>query len=144
MQANSKFYANCCLDKLRKVRLLRDNKLAIGLAKHNKKFGEHPLSQDFEILKLRDGKVAECLAINSIENGWGRTNAAQDLRVLKLRNGKIIKLLSKFSKDNGWGETEAAKNLQFFDLRDENKNLDKSVSEGVFQKERINNFNLSI
>lgn len=106
---NPDFYKKYDLDSLKVDDLLNDVDLVEGLVFWNKDFGQHPLAQDINILKLNEGNVAWLLANRSNDNGWGRTDAAQNFEVLKLADGYVAMWLATNSKWNGWAETEAVK-----------------------------------
>lgn len=112
------FYRDYDLELLKKDFLLEDVSLAVGLAKHNLKFGNHFLAEDYDILALGDGEVACNLVINSRYNNWGEKNIAQKLEVLRLRNGNVAWLLAVYSDVNKWALTPAAQNIDVLGLKD--------------------------
>lgn len=108
MKHDDDFYRDFDLENITKEKLLGDLDLVAGLAVYNRKFGKHPLAQDFDILSINNGFIAAWLAEKSYRNGWGETPAAQDLEVLSLWYGDVAEFLARHSDVNRWAMTEAA------------------------------------
>ena len=83
------------------------------LISEGKRFQE---DQDFEILKLKRGRLAVLLAMHSNKNGWAETPAAQKYEILKLHNGSVAYWLAFHSDENGWGKTKAAQDMKVLSL----------------------------
>lgn len=109
------FYKKFDLRELSKEKLLGNVELAVGLARDNEDFWEHPLAQDVEVLGLQGGRVAKWLAFYSEKNRWAKTPAAQDLSILALDKGGVAVDLACGFK-NGWAMTDAAQDPEVLKL----------------------------
>lgn len=118
MKLNKKihFYKNYVLKSLNKDDLLKDEDLAVGLARWNRDFGGHELAQDFDVLSLSKGQVALELAEHSVVNGWGQTEAVKDLRVLKLCDRDVALMLALFFPENSWSYDFISKDPNVFGM----------------------------